>query len=131
MNESGVVVDNNNGELKIKITSGDLSFCDKCSIKGVCNQDNGERYIILKTKENISEGTKIIIKTSEGFGIFLAFLIFLVPILIFIIFSYVLMKFLPYFLSYISSFFIVFVYYLFIAIFQTKLSSRVKIIKRN
>ncbi|MEJ5283461.1 MAG: SoxR reducing system RseC family protein [Brevinematales bacterium] len=129
MDERGIVVSNNNGKLKIKIVGSDPSFCEKCSIRGICNQDSGERFIVLKSKENIEEGTEVLIKSSEGFGVFLAFIVFLMPILIYIFLSYVLGKFFPYFLSYIFSFVGVILYFILLGIFQLKIFSKVKVIK--
>lgn len=129
MDERGIVVSNNNGKLKIKILSSNPSFCEKCSIRGICNQDSGERFIFVKSKEILPEGTEVLIKSSEGFGIFLAFLVFLMPILIFVSLSFVFAKFFTYFLSSIFSFAGVILYFVVLAIFQSNIFSKVKIIK--
>ncbi len=131
MYERGIVTSNINGQLKIKIIDNDISFCEKCSIKGLCNQEGKERFIILKSKKNFQEGAKVLVKKSEGFGILVAFLIFLMPIFVFIISNYFLTKFLPSLVAYLLSFLGVVFYYIFISIFQGKISSKVEIVLDN
>ncbi len=128
MYEKGVVLSSKNGQIKVRIVSNSTNFCDKCSIKGICQQRDEERIITLPYNKKLSDGTEVWIKINEGFSILLAFLIFILPLLIFFLSLFILLKIFSFFVPYAISLFILVVYFIIISFIQKKLISRVRII---
>ncbi|MGC8765861.1 MAG: SoxR reducing system RseC family protein [Brevinematia bacterium] len=127
MYRKGIVVSNKNGRLIVRITSEEEAFCDKCDIRGICNQNRDERLITLNIKKQLAEGSPVSIRLNEGFAIVIAFLIFILPLLIFIASILVLQSFFGKGLSYTISALILIVYFIIIAIFQKRLVSFIEI----
>ncbi len=132
MKDKGIVIDNKNGFLKVKIIENSISSCDKCSIKGICNQKDEDRIISLPVKENIPEGTEVIIILNEINGIFLASIVFLFPLIIFILSNFILSKFFNKILVYLFSFLAVILYFGILKLTQNAIMSKnITIIKKS
>lgn len=129
MYKKGVVLSSENGEIKVKIISETEGFCDKCSIRGICNQKEDERIITLKYKKSITAGSEVLIKLNEGASISLSFLIFILPLMIFISSFLALKNFFNDGISAAFSIAILVIYFLIFAVFQKSLLSNVKIME--
>jgi len=131
MYEKAVVLENKNGVLKVKILEKNALLCEKCSVRGLCIQKEGERIINLITKKEIKEGDIIYIKNNEAISILNAFLVFIFPLFLLIFGILLLPNFFKKVHSYLITFLIVTFYFFILSRIEKKLVSRVEFISEE
>lgn len=82
MKKKGKIVNINGRNIKILLIEDNSISCKGCRFNGICNVNDGGRFIELKSDKNLKVGDMVQLELAEGRSIFLAFLLFIMPLLV-------------------------------------------------
>lgn len=84
MQESGTIVKNENGRVVIQMDGPDGAGCASCGARHACSPGKGARFVELPSIIDLQPGSRVRLEISEGRSIGLAFLLFILPLLVII-----------------------------------------------
>ncbi len=82
MTETGVVIGRKERSVLIRMDTEGRGACEKCGIRGICSPGGRERVLELPASGHYAEGDKVSVEIREGRSILLAFLLFIVPLIV-------------------------------------------------
>lgn len=130
MSERGVVVKEEKGFTEIKLYSFGENFCSSCSIQRFCFQGKNERILRIRNKWNLKVGEEVEIDIKESHNILIAFLVFILPLILFISLYILLIRFSTT-IAILGSGSSIVCYFFVLEIFQSSLLSNIKVSKAN
>jgi len=133
MEDFGIIKEISNNKVKIQLFGEGINECNKCNLSNICfNYKNNERLLVIDyNNKSIKEGDSVIVKINEFWVIFITFLVFIVPILIFIISFIIIGNRIKEIYKIFLGLGLIFLYFLFIKFFEKGLLSKVKLYKIN
>jgi len=84
MEEFGVIEKKEKNKMFIRLEGPPKGACEHCGIKNICSTKEEERIITIADESQFNVGEQVKIEISESRTILLSFLVFIVPLLLFI-----------------------------------------------